>query len=468
MKQKLFFWLILVGLMGVMTACGGAATPPPAPANAGGEKQASTPAPAATEATTAKAGGEKAGSGQPVTITWAFWGSPEEAASHKKVAEAFMAEHPDIKIEYLNEPWDSYFTKIQTLWASGDPKAIPDVLFLWPTPRYAAEGVLENLDPYIKKSGYDLTDYWPALLESASYNGSVYGLPRDISVEALYYNKDIFDKAGVAYPTDKWTWDDLQAAAQKLTEVEANGRVARYGLAMEGGKFQLWIGENKGAILDDLRNPSKSTIADAPSMEAIKFFADMMNNKVAIRDADLNQAGGDAALFQSGRAAMIIQNSSRVSAFNQAGLKYDVAPVPLPKNGQRSAAAGGAAWVMSSASDNKDAAWTFLSWLQSKDGGQRLYTESGEIFPALQSTAKSKAFLQSSQPPANRQAFLTEAENAKVGRFGYFPEWDELESSIINPGLQRIWAGEATPDKALPEISQQIDAFLKDKGYPKK
>lgn len=402
-----------------------------------------------------------------VTILWAFWGSPAEAETHKKVADVFMAEHPNIKIETMVEPWGDYFTKVQTLWASGDASVIPDVLFLWPTPRYAADGVLENLDPWIEKTGYDLSDYWPALLESAMYNGSVYGLPRDISVDVLYYNKDIFDEVGVDYPTDDWTWDDLLAAMEKLTVVEASGRVARYALGMEGGKYQLWVGQNRGSILDDMRNPSKCTLTEPAAVEGVKFFADMMNNNYAMRDAALSQAGGDAAVFQSGQVAMIIQNSSRVSAFNQAGLNYDVATVPIPKGGQRSAAAGGAAWVMSAASDHKEEAWTFLSWLQSKDGGQHLYTASGEIFPALKSTARSNDFLSSGQPPKNRQAFLTEGENAKVGNFGYFPEWDELDGSILSPGMQRIWAGEATPEEALADICAQVDAFLAENGYPK-
>ena len=132
----------------------------------------------------------------------------------------------------------------------------------------------------------------------------------------LYYNKEIFDEAGVAYPTDSWTWDDLLAAAKKLTVVESNGRVTRYGLGMEGGKWSLWVNQNKGSILDDMRNPSKCTLTEPAALEAIKFFADLMNEQLAMRDADLSQAGGDAAVFQSGQVAMIIQNSSRVSAFN--------------------------------------------------------------------------------------------------------------------------------------------------------
>ena len=191
----------------------------------------------------------------PVTVTWAFWGSPEEKASHERVAEAFMAEHPEIQIELFHEPWGDYFTKVQALWAGGDSSLIPDVLFLWPTPRYAAEGVLENLDPWIEKAGYNLDDYWPALLESASYDGSVYGFPRDIGFNVLYYNKDLFDAAGVEYPTNEWTWDELQAAAEQLMVVDDNGRVQQYGLAMEGGKYSDWVLQNMGGILDDVRNP---------------------------------------------------------------------------------------------------------------------------------------------------------------------------------------------------------------------
>lgn len=455
--------LVLLVLLSVLTACGSGTTGSTPSGTATGTEGSAAPAASGSAA----AQGSPAATGETVTIRWGFWGEPGEKATHEKVAQAFMQEHPEIKVEIWHQPWGDYFTKLQTLWASGDTASIPDVMFLFPVPRYAADGVLEDLDPWIEKGGVQTDDYWPALLESVKYNDKIYGLPRDIGLEVLYYNKQIFDEAGVAYPTDSWTWDDLKAAAQKLTVVEGGGRVSRYALGMEGGKYSLWINQNKGSILDDMRNPSKCTMTEPAAADAITFFSDMMNENQAMRDANLSQSGGDAAVFQSGQVAMIIQNASRISAFNEAGLNYDVAPVPIPSGGQRAASAGGAAWSMSSSSKNKEAAWTFLSWLQSTDGGQRLYTESGEIFPALQSTAKSAAFLQAQKPPTNRQAFLTEGENARVGRFGYFPEWSELEDSVITAGLQRIWAGEATPEQVLPEICGQVDSFLKERGYPK-
>jgi len=461
MLKKQYFLVVTLALLLAMlvSAC---TVPVPPPSSAPADTSTGSEATTDDDAADTEAEGEDG----PVTITWGMWGSPAEIATHQAVADAFMEEHPEIQIEITSEPWADYFTKMQTLWASGDASQIPDVLFLTPIVPYAAQGVLENLDPYIEQAGYDLEDFWPGLLEYASYEGSVYGFPRDMSAEVLYYNKDVFDEAGVEYPTDDWTWDDLRTAAEALT-VRDGEQITRYGLAMEGGKYQLWVGQNRGAYFDDLSNPSVCTLDAPEAVEAIDFFAGMMNDGIAMRDANLSQAGGDAAVFASGQAAMIIQNASRVSQFNQADLNYDIAAVPIPEGGQRSASAAGAAWTMSAGSDNKDEAWTFLSWLQSTDGGQRIYTMSGEILPALQSTANSDVFLGSEDPPANRQAFIIEGENAKAGRVGLIAEWNELNGSIISPAMEQIWVGDAAAADVLPDLCEQVNTFLTDNGYPK-
>lgn len=402
-----------------------------------------------------------------VTLLWAFWGSPEEKASHERVAQAYTAEHPDVQFEYMFAPWDEYFTKLRTVWAGGDPTVIPDILFLWPTPSYAATGVLENLQPYIEASGYDLDDYWPYLLDSARYQGDVYGLPRDIEAHVLYYNKKLFDEAGVAYPTEDWTWDGLLAAAEKLTKKDASGRVTQYALGMEGGKWPIWVGQAGGMMLDDLSNPSKCTLDTPEAIKGLQFFYDLMDKGYALRSATMSQQGGDQAVFETGQVAMIIQNSSRVASFNaNADLDYDVAPVPIPAGGQRWDMNGGAAWVMSAGSDNKEAAWQFLQWLQSTGGGQSMYTKNGEIFPALRSVASSQDFLGVAKP-ANRQAFVASAEAAKPGGFAYFPQWDELSGSIMSPQLERLWAGEAAPAEVVPGLCEAVNAFLANNGYPK-
>ncbi len=84
----------------------------------------------------------------------------------------------------------------------------------------------------------------------------------------------------------------------------------------------------------------------------------------------------------------------------------------------------------------------------------------------MQSTANSGAFLNANEPPENREAWIIEAENAKVGRIALIPEWNELSGSLITPEMDRIWVGEATAAEGLPALCEQVDGFLADNGYP--
>ena len=129
-----------------------------------------------------------------------------------------------------------------------------------------------------------------------------------------------------------------------------------------------------------------------------------------------------------------------------------------------SGSAGGAAWTMSKYSDDKEAAWTFLSWLQSTNGGQAIYTASGEILPALRSTAVSDAFLGINAPPANRAAFIIEGNNTKIGRSGYFPNWGPLNGKMISPNLSRIWSGTDSVEPVLQQTCKDVNNFLQSKG----
>jgi len=401
-----------------------------------------------------------------VTLLWGMWGSPEEIATHQAVANAYMAENPNVTIELWSQPWGDYFTKLDTLFAAGDATAIPDVFFLSPVPSYAARDVLQPLDSFIEESGLNLADYWPGAIESTSFEGSVYGFPRDSGVEVLYYNKDHFDAAGLEYPTDEWTWDDLRAAAEALTVKEASGRVSRFGLAMEGGKYFNFVGSNGGLILDDMFNPTECRLSEPEALEGIEFFAGLMNDEIAWRDANLNQAGGDLSVFLAEQASMFIQNASRVPALNAAGINYDVAPVPTAPGGTRQAGStNGAAWVMSAVTDSADAAWDFLQFLQSPEGGQAIYFSTGEAFPPTRSGAESPVFMNPERGPENKEAWLVDIEDANILNNGWFGDWNELNSTIISPVLTSIWAGEAQPADVLPEMCENVNTYLVDRGY---
>ena len=399
------------------------------------------------------------------TLLWGMWGSPEEIATHQLVADAFMDANPDVTVELWAQPWGDYFTKLQTLFAAGDGEAIPDVFFLFPVPSYAADGVLEPLDPFVETAGMDLEDYWPGALKSTSFEGTLYGFPRDSAVEVLYYNKDHFDEAGLDYPDETWTWDEWRAAAEALTVTQTSGRVSRYGLAMEGGKYFDFIGSNGGQILDDMFNPTQCLMSSPEAIEAIEFFAGMMNDEIAMRDANLGQAGGDLSVFLSEQASMFVQNASRVPALNESGINYDVAPIPKAPDGEFQTGSGGAAWTMSALSDNKELAWEFIQFLQSPEGGQSIYASTGEAFPPTRSAAESDVFLNDDRGPVNKEAWLFMAASADIDGNGFFADWNEVNGTIISPVMTSIWSGEAQAADVLPGMCEQVDAFLADNGY---
>jgi multiple sugar transport system substrate-binding protein len=403
----------------------------------------------------------------PVTVSWSVWGSPEELASHQRVADAFMRKHLAIRVEIRHIVWENYHAQIKQWMASGDPKLIPDIIWLGEDfERYHTSGYLENLSPWIEKTGYNVDDYWSNLIARASFPDGVYGLQRDLDLRLMYFNKDIFTAAGVAYPNERWTWDDWANAARKLIVTE-NGTITRFGLAMEMEKFDMLLLQNGGALFDNFRNPSVCTLNSEKSLQAVQFFAGMLNERVAMRDADLKANGGDAEAFLKGKAAMIIQNGSRAPGFNSAGLNYDVATIPLPVGGRRVNNNDGARFVMSSRSLQKEQAWTFLSWLQSRDGGQTLYTEAGEIFPALKSVAQSDSFQRIKVKPANRTAYSLEATGGQYLVLGDFSDWGDVNDNIVKPGLAKIWNGEGRPDEIVRSMCDQVDEFLRTNGYPK-
>ena len=149
-------------------------------------------------------------------ITFQLWGSPKEGEIWSKIAKSFEAQHPDIKVKIELSDWDHYWEKLRVLTAGGTP---PDV-FAMDAPLYPdwqSRGVLLNLDSYLKADPHALDGIYPITLEAYKTADGYFGLPRDFQTIVLYYNKDMFDAAGVAYPTDKWTWNDLRETAKKLT-----------------------------------------------------------------------------------------------------------------------------------------------------------------------------------------------------------------------------------------------------------
>ncbi len=384
-----------------------------------------------------------------VTVTWSFWGDDWEKEYNARIARAFEREHSGIKVELVHQPWAKYFDWLRGEWKAGHS---PDVMFLNYIPSYVAINELEPLDRYVERDALRLDDFYPALLDSFRSGGKLYGFPRDNDTKVIYYNRAHFAEAGIPTPAAGWTWDDLRAAALKLTRQD--GAAQRYGFGFEPDFWWLvWMWQHGGDMVNDPYHPTASQL-EAPAVEgAVRFLHDLIHvDRVTPPPAALN-TDEMSRLFRDGRLSMLFGNHTLVPWFTETrGLAWDVAP--LPRDAARANVAGGAGYVVSRRSQQKDAAWQLVRYLTSPKA-QAMLAESGVITPARRSVREDNIFLR--QQGYRADVFLSETE---LGRpVPNFPGVTDIYS-VVNAGLAPVWKGDKAPAAALAEIGPRVRQML--------
>jgi multiple sugar transport system substrate-binding protein len=393
----------------------------------------------------------------PVTISFMAWGAPEELAVWQQIVDDFQVANPNIKVNVEVSDWDSYWTKLKTLLAANTP---PDV-FAMDAPLYLdyqSRGVLLNIQPYIDKTPGFLDGFYPVTLAAYKLPDGYYGMPRDFQTIVLFYNKDMFDAAGVAYPTADWTYDDLRGAAKSLT-LDKNGDGTTEQFGFDAG---LWDMENywSEAIWSwggEVISPdyTKTLIGEPIARQAWQFAYDLMWTDKSMADPNTSgQYGTD--LFQAGIAAMTPMGHWAVPGYATVNFKWDVAPMPFGPTGGHATSVNSAGFVVSKDTKNPDAAWEFIKYCLSETGQTRL-TELGLAIPVLESVANSPVFLQQSMVNINQQVFLDSLSFARMKPvFKGYDEW----ASTVGDGMAPIWLGEADLNSTLDTIVPQADAVL--------
>jgi multiple sugar transport system substrate-binding protein len=323
-----------------------------------------------------------------VVVQWANWGGSQHLALYEQIIDMFEAGHPGIQVQLVAvADFMNYLTKLQTLLAAGTP---PDVITLgneW-FPAFMHKGAFADLTPYIENDpDLDLDGYIPRTLEVLTHDGRLYALPKDFSVDALYYNKGAFDAAGVPYPDEAWTWETLLDAAQKLTVRDSEGRVVQYGWTDSGFNMWPWIWQNGGQIFDHERSPTRCTLTDPAVVEAVQFYYDLsLKHKVAPNVAELQQTP-QRELFMAGRVAMSTDNcGAQVPLAEITDFEWDVAM--LPKGRERVTPMAENGYALSAASRHREAAWTLIKFLSGPQA-VRVIVSAGGAMPCLKSLAES-------------------------------------------------------------------------------
>jgi len=353
-----------------------------------------------------------------------------------------------------------YMEKVITQAAAG---YAPDVLFVevGNFKEFVDRGLLVDLTPYIEKDkgkDFNIKDYYPQIIDRFTLDGKLYVIPRDIAPECvIYYNKKMFDEAGVPYPKNDWTWKDLLDTAKKLTKKDAKGRITQFGFLDEWPIWEAFAYSNGGALVDDVKHPKKCIIDSPENIEAVQFRADLINKyKVMPAPYQVTVEGSydTSSMFMAGKVAMFYSGIWKTPFFRDiTSFDWDVVMFPKGPKGKRAFPTGGSGYAITSQCKDKEAAWEVVKRL-SGEQGQADLASIGLLQPAIIKLAESKTFL-NDQKPTHKDIVLEGVNYIKFAPL--MAEWEEINIRFIAPALDRVWNGTETAEKALKAVAPEIN-----------
>jgi multiple sugar transport system substrate-binding protein len=356
--------------------------------------------------------------------------SGEGLTPHNTIIQAFEAANPDIQVQLEPVGSGDYYARILTQIAAGDP---PDLLQIGDdaVPMFVDRGAFVPLDDFISgEYPLDTGIYLPGMLEPGQIDGTQYLLPKDYSPLAVYYNKALFDAAGVAYPEDGWTWDDFVATAQALTVTDDSGNTTQWGVQLPGPwttGFEAFVAGAGGRLISE-DGTQFVGVMDSPEVQAaVQFYSDLYHvHKVAPPPADMNAFGGGNSEFDNGQAAMRI-----FGRWPQAGLlenpNVDLGVVGMPAGVERASVLFWGGFGISSLSENPEAAWRFLRFYVGAEGAE---TWKDWALPAVTAVAEESGM--TSDPIEG--AWIGELNHLAPRAYVYTPYWGQT----ADPALRRV------------------------------
>ena len=393
------------------------------------------------------------------SVSFMVFGDPAELAAYQDVVSAFEAAQPAIDVELIHIPdQGDYRERLGNDFAAGTPADVVLINYRRFAP-FAQAGVLEPLGPWLDRSTVIFQeDFYPQALEPFRYQGDLWCIPQNLSSLVVYYNKALFDQAGLAYPSDDWTWDEFLQTAQALTrDLDGDGATDQFGLGTEVSIFRVapFIWQNGGELVDSQFEPTRLAINSRPAREAIQFFVDLQVRHRVVPNAAEEEAEDSESRFQNGRTAMYLNSRRGVPTYRQiTGFDWDVAA--LPQNVQRAGILHSDAFCSPASADDKEAVWRFIEFANSPEG-QAILAASGRTVPSLTEVAESEAFLDPDAMPANSRVFLDTIPY--IRGVPVHPGWVEVET-LSGDELERAFYGDATVEEAIQAAITRTTFFF--------
>ncbi|WP_341954079.1 sugar ABC transporter substrate-binding protein [Salinibacterium sp. TMP30] len=381
----------------------------------------------------------------PVTITYTnFISNDGNEENLQAIVDAFEAENPEITVDVTTLPYGDYGTALQTDLAAGTVSDVFDIEFS-NYASYQANGVLAQIEVT------DPESYRQSLLEAYSTDGMSYALPSSFSDVVLYYNADLFDAAGLDYPTNDWTWADEQAAAEALTDQAAG----QWGDHQPVSFYEYYkvLAQNGGEFL----NADKTAVAfNSPEgIEAAEWLVNKSGTVMPTIEDGQGTADFDTNLFKEGKLGMLHSGIWIFGALTDVPFTWDIAVEP--GNTQQASAVFSNAIGVSATSEHIAAASKWAEYMTSSDVMVQTRLDAGWELPPISDEAQLATYLDKGAP-ANRQAVFDSLDGIALPPVVTVGQ-SEMQD-IMGEELVEAQAGRKTVEEALASAEERINAVL--------
>lgn len=410
-------------------------------------------------------------------LLFTYWGSPQEKAAVESMVADFMEQHPDISVRAQHIPNTTYVEKISAMLASGDP---PDVAYLGEGQAFpwAAEGTLLDLSDYFKEDA-EASSRLPATYYNYG-DGKTLGTNTAAETIVLYYNRALFEEAGVELPptkaADAWTWDEFVEVAKKLTKDRSGNdatsadfdpeNIQTYGISFPqwwGGYLPL-VYSNGGRFASE--DGTELLLNQPEAVEVLQKMQDLIYvHHVAPTPAQSRAFPSADVMMQTGKVAMTMDGHWKVLDFSQLGMDWGMAV--LPKFKEPVTILLGAPTVIFAATEYPDAAFEFYKFHNNPE-----YVDLFKrgLWMPLQETyytdpEKTAAWLEGEEgvyPPEARDVLIDYTLNHTPLQppTYWLKNFGQIESEALNPALEGLWNGTLSAQEAMDQAAEKATPLL--------
>ncbi|MCC6414339.1 MAG: sugar ABC transporter substrate-binding protein [Opitutaceae bacterium] len=394
------------------------------------------------------------------TITYSFWGTPEQQKTELAVIRAFEAAHPGVRVVPRPVPGavPRYNDKLQAMFVG---QVAPDVVMIEMS-RYddwASRGVLADISDDVEELARSY-DMMPVVRQAFARDGRFYAAPINAHAQAMFYNREALAAAGVEAPAEGFTWEELLTLAPRLARhAGASGAVTDYAFQLPPPTILFWA--FGGRLFDDLYQPQRATVNSPGGAAAVRFMRRALATD-AVLPPDIGALASDTGtyqLFRDGRVALFV--SGRWMTPDFMGIRnftWDVLPIPAGPAG-RISQHGGTALGVWRGSREPELARAFVRFYASPEG-VRLTMAGRRYVPVYRRMAFSEEFLRLT-PPESLAVFSRSMEAGAALNYLYAPGYSDVKRLFDAAMEKAIIRTDLAPEAILAELEQELNRWLK-------